>query len=306
MLQESMLKYIQKGEIDIDKWNALVKHSENANIFCFSWYLDQFCSWDAIVLDDYKGAIALPQTKKYGFKAVYQPEFIQKCNWFGAQNKDVREIENILLKHYKRIRFNTNLPLFEEHYRKERPNYILHLSSSYSEISSNYSTNIKRNINKAANNLEYKKCSPAICYTLYRDRYENLPNSINRFQFEKLSNLIQPQSDYFKVQCVQSKDELTASCIYVYNAVHKRIHYILGSPTDLGRRLNSMTMLHNKLIKEHSNSSWVFDFEGSEIESVGTFYRKFGTTNEPFWEINLTQGLLLKTLERIYKMFKRL
>ena len=103
-----MLKYLKSTDINNQMWDDLVNKSSNANIFCFSWYLTNFCDWDAIVLDDYSGAIALPRKTRYGVKILYQPIFIQKCVWFG-QHHDTEKIAGILTTHFRKIHFNSIL-----------------------------------------------------------------------------------------------------------------------------------------------------------------------------------------------------
>ena len=65
-----LLKYIHHNTIDKEGWNTLVDTSANASVFCYSWYLDALCEWDALILNDYEGAIALPKRILYRLFAL--------------------------------------------------------------------------------------------------------------------------------------------------------------------------------------------------------------------------------------------
>ena len=71
------LRYIENENVDKPKWDALVSSSDHSLIFNNYDYLNAFCVWDALVLEDYAGAIPLPRMEKTGYLKLYQPPFIQ-------------------------------------------------------------------------------------------------------------------------------------------------------------------------------------------------------------------------------------
>lgn len=295
-----MIRHVSNREIDFDKWDKLVMSSENSDIFCFSWYLSNFCKWDALILDDYAGVIALPSQRKFGFKRLYQPSFIQKCVWFGKQ-ADSKEIENMLKKHYHKIHFNTNLALFNS---KIRDNFIVPLSINEDDLRSTFSKSLRRNF-KHEQNLHVKTGNIESVYKLYQEQYGYLSDAITRKQLDTLTNLLDEQEKLFVPLEVYLNDELVASLLYFVNHHHKRIHYIMGAPTLNGRKHNAMAKAHIHVMKTYISSDWIFDFEGSSIPSVAQFYKKFGAINEPFYEVEITNNIWYNLLEKIYNKFKK-
>ncbi|NNJ55293.1 MAG: hypothetical protein HKP14_04150 [Bacteroidia bacterium] len=295
-----MIRHISFNEIDFDKWDKLVSSSQNGEIFCFSWYLSNFCEWDAIVLDNYSGAIALPTKSRFGFRTVFQPAFIQKCIWFGKEANQ-NDIESLLKKNYSRIHFNTNLPFLRF---KQRDNFVLPLSLNEDELRSNFQSALRRNL-RHEKSLQVKKGHINSVYQCYKDQYGHLDNAINEQEFKALEDLMKQHPDVIESLEVYNKDEHLASLLYLSNKQHKRIHYIMGAPTQNGRKQNAMAKAHLHVMKLHLESDWVFDFEGSSIPSVAKFYQKFGSLNEPFFEIEENTGLLFSLVHWTYKRFKR-
>ena len=295
-----MIRHVSHPEIDFNKWDKLVKSSKNSDIFCFSWYLSNFCEWNALVLDDYAGVIALPYRRKYGFKTVYQPVFIQKCVWFGTE-ANLKDIQDLLLQNYDKILFNTNLPLFTN---KIRDNYIVPLACNEEKLISSFKGSLRRGL-KHENQLHVKQGTIDSVYKQYINQYGYLSDAITPAQLSVLKKLAVQQDSLLEPLEVYLEDELVASLLYLFDHHHKRVHYLIGAPTSSGRKHNAMAKAHLHVMRMHLSSDWVFDFEGSSIPSVAQFYKKFGSLNEPFYEVEKTNNVVYKLLEIIYNKLKR-
>lgn len=297
-----MLKYVTSENINRERWNELTKTAKNSSIFCFEWYLDAFCSWDAIILDDYKGAIALPKKQKWVFKQLYQPAFIQQCVWFG-DNVAPEEVFNILLKHFDKVHFNCNLQFKTE--TKPRVNLVLFLSNPKlnNEL---YSKTLRKNIRKANDvGLSVKQDQNDVnqIIGLYKDAYGILNEHLSKDNYLQISQLSASEkyTDCFEVLTVWKQDLLVAGLLFA--KANNRLHYILGAPNAEGRKLNALSFGLDYIIKKYSNSNYILDFEGSCIPSVKAFYESFGAKNEGFYETKFTPNFLLRILESIYNRF---
>lgn len=294
--------HIEHQKIDFDRWNRMVSLSSEGRIFDFSWYLNAFCKWDAIIIGDYKGGLAVPKKSSFGLTKVFQPQFIQRCSLMGFKKSG--NLLQLLGSYYNQIHFNTSHSLGAAD-EVLRPNYELDLSRGYELLFNSYSTNVKRNLKKA-NTLKVTSSTPADVYKLYHLNYSSLANAITQVDFETLSSLVSMKPGWFKLRQVSLNDETVSAALYAYNPDHKRMHYLIGGSNKQGRKLNGMTILHDSLIKEHANSDWIFDFEGSAIPSVAEFYKKFGSTNVPFFETEFIPNALLRTAKQLYRRFRKL
>src|SRR5687768_4485887 len=86
-MSRSTIHYVQRKEIDADKWNACIDRASNGLIYARTTYLDHVCEhWDALVADDYAAVMPLTWKKKYGFSYLYQPFFTSALGVFGADS----------------------------------------------------------------------------------------------------------------------------------------------------------------------------------------------------------------------------
>lgn len=299
-----MLNYLKNTEIDKMRWNELVSQSSNATIFCFSWYLDAFCSWNAIILGNYEGAIALPIKKRGPFNVIYQPPFVQKCDWFGLEtNKD--EILQIIKNKADYTHFNTNIAFTKD--ARERINLVLPLNN-YTTIYEGYSKSLKKNLRKAKNaNFSVMFDDNAIkdVIALYKKVYGSLNNQITSRHYDCLQKLVlqQKPTTNFKILTIYSNNELIAGLLF--GIANNRIHYLLGAPNEKGRQLNALSFALDLMMQEYADKQFTFDFEGSSIPQVKAFFESFGSTNEGFYEIVMKTNSLLNYAMLIYNKLRK-
>jgi len=301
-MQASGIYFISSEKINKLKWDSLVEHSNDASVFCYSWYLDSFCNWSAIILGDYKGAIAIPIKKNWGVTTVFQPPFIQKCQWFGeAIDLEQREIcINTFHRIASIINFNSNIDWLNKD--KRRINLTLSLGL-YDKIHANYSKSLVKNINKNKKSIEVrdsKQIHNAI--KLYKKAYGDLNPHLNQSAYNSLTQMANKKSEHIICKEVYKNGVLVAALLFANGK--GSLHYILGAPTQIGRKHNAISVALDSVIKQYSNRNLKLDFEGSSIPSVKAFYESFGAQNEPFYEIETARSWILG-MKKIYNKILR-
>lgn len=296
------LTYTQHDEIDRHRWDLLVSASSDALVFYNTWYLDPLCNWDAIIYSDYKGAIVLPRSKRFGVSTLYQPNFIQKCNWFGNSltNEEKVHIWKLITSNFNIIHFNTNINFGEN--VKIRTNLILP-SAAYSDLQKGYSKSLKKNIKKHEKNLLVQECMDVdSTIRLYRDAYGDLNKQLRSEHYLRLRSIVLSRPKNFVIVQVLYEGAIVSSTLLAKG--NKRLHYILGAPTTKGRQLNALSVALDYAIREYGSKEYIIDFEGSNIPSVKKYYESFGSTNEPFFEIKAS-STPIRVAKNIYnKVFK--
>ena len=241
---DSSFTYIKHKDIDIAKWDKLVDSSDNALIFCYSWYINGFCSWDAIILRDYDGAIALPTKRKFGVKTLFQPNFIQKCVWFGEvlSGEDEIAVWKIIQNNFHQVNFNCNIRLAKT--SSQRVNQILPLTI-YDSIQLGYSKSLTKNINKHASSLLVKeRLSVKNTIGLYKVAYGDLNKQLTAASYNSLEELSVSHPESFLNIHILFESKIIGSLLF---AVGKnRLHYILGAPTKEGRSKGELDTHHQK------------------------------------------------------------
>jgi len=296
------LRYIENKNVDKPKWDALVSSSDHSLIFNNYDYLNAFCVWDALVLEDYAGAIPLPRIEKTGYLKLYQPPFIQKCNWIGTALTPelIAQIWNIIKSKFAHVHFNSNI-IFGN-ISSPRINLILPIST-LDKNQKEYSKSLRKNIIKVTSlNLITDQSQVKITAELYKNAYGDLNRQLNNEAYASLILLVNKKPEMFLNCIVLNHDKTVAALLFAkYN---NRLHYILGAPNEQGRKLNALSFGINHVISMRQNQNYILDFEGSMIPSVKDYYKSFGSFDEPFYETNWCTPWL-KLLLKTYKRLKR-
>jgi hypothetical protein len=294
------LSLIKNKNVDKSKWDALVSRTPTAYIFSVSDYLNSFCNWDCIILDDYSGGIALPVTKKLGFNSIWQPVFIQKNCWIGEPLPAnlYPEFWQLIKSEYRHIHFNSNLNLAQN--AKKRINLTLNITTHKANTTL-YSKSLRKNVSKAKDlTLRFDNTQVEASIAFYRAAYGAKNEHITQHHYTNLAEAVGASPQLFENVVVYHGLDPIAGLLFA--KYHNRLHYVLGAPNDIGRKLNALSFALDALIKQYEGKDYVLDFEGSMIPSVRDFYSSFGSQNEPFYEIKWSTPLV-RILSVLYNKF---
>ena len=281
-----MIQYVTRNQLDIEKYNECISNAVNTRIYAFSWYLDSVCDdWDILIKDDYQAVMPLPKRRKYSIHYIYQVPWIQQLGVFSDITIDESIIYQFITsipKKYKLIDvFLNSNNRFSSKYLSIRNNYTLSLNVSFDSIKDNYNKNRKRisktdfstfRIDKKGNINEF--------LNLYKK--QDINYKTHKDSFEKLQNLLNTNYNYSNIWNVYKNNNLIAGLYWLKD--NYRITYLVPIASVEAKQENIPTFLINELVKEHENTSYILDFEGSMIEGVAKFYKSFGAVKEEyFW-----------------------
>jgi hypothetical protein len=295
------ISYIQHDDIDRQKWDRCIENAPNGLIYAHSWYLDAMSrQWDALVNNDYETVMPLTWNKKWGISYLRQPAFTQQLGIFGKGYSDKSIIEsfiNTALAHFPFAEINLN---YANEYPKAsaiKTNLILELNRPFIEIEKNFRSDFVKKVQKS--NLIYQTSDEtekaiALFKTNYSERIDTSEKNYDNFL--QLCTFLKLKEKMFIRKVVSQDGELLAMAIFLKD--NRRIYYILSTTLSAGRALDANYFLLYHVIKEFSNQTLIFDFEGSEIPSIKTFFKKFGATEQPYPFVRVNH---LPFLKRIMK-----
>ena len=275
--------------------------------------MDELCTWDAIILDDYEGAIALPLKSVYGFKQLYQPAFIQQCVWFGKllNTDQLKKLAKLLNTYFSDIHFNSNISI-PISVPKLRTNLILDLNNDSQQIMNGFSKSLRKNLRKEESTaIQYKEVPSAdLSIKLYKNAYSSLNPQLDEKEYSKFYKLSLKASEQDKAKSYiayndTGREDIVLAAITLMKS-HGRLHYVLGAPTEEGKNKNALSVLLWKVMKEYAGENMLFDFEGSSIPNVADFYKSFGAKEESFYEYSWTPHPVFKLMRLIYRRFSKL
>lgn len=178
-------------------------------------------------------------------------------------------------------------PFFWNKY-KVVPNYTYQhdLSEAIGEIEANFSTNVRNSIKKAtADGVRLEQCSDySTVKQLVRTTFSRRQKELKEGLVEAiLENVATPQNSFAFVAHWENKPVATAFCIYD----QATCYYLLGGYDHTSRHRGAGVLcLYNCIQHAKNLGLQVFDFEGSMMPEVESYFRSFGPRMVPYFTVN--------------------
>lgn len=266
--------------------------------YALSWYLDVSSpGWHALILDDYKIIMPLTITQKAGLSFFLQPLFTQQLGLFYSHQIELKQLNEFLefiKKKYRLIVVNIhNYDLKKEDLKGFRSQqmitYRLSLAESYTDLTSCYSENHRRNIRKAVKaGLKFnEKGSLERFFDLYNLELKDKISGIDKRKLTRMESLMQNMLNSGHGQIYEAHDpagQPLASMFAVQNA--DTFVYLFAAAAPIGKQFGASHFLVDRFIERKSgNKDGLLDFEGSMIEGIARFYKGFGAVPNHYWQI---------------------
>lgn len=293
--------YLDRKDIDIERWDACVAKDQQENIFCYSWYLDAVSeNWGALLSPDYSTLIPIPYTTKLGVKRFYQAPFTREYAIFGT-DFGWKEVIEHLKNNFGHIDFRSANEGLTETY-SSRVHQQLPLNSSYEE---EYRSNAKRLIKKGHKLFQIQQMNePEKIIALFRETVAHKIESIGEADLSSLTELMNnavKNNQGEMLGALDENNEFVAGGFFLKDK--KRVTYLKGASANEAKKNGAMYALFDFAFSYFKTAGYeTFDFGGSDVENVATFYKKFGATDRNYYNytIDLTP-LWFKTLKRFKK-----
>lgn len=289
---KSELDIIPSHKIDKTKWEQCIDNSNNSLIYAHTFYLDHLAeNWHGIVLNDYDCVMPIPWKKKWRIRYCYHVPFIQQLGWFNQKEiSSVEDFTQALLGFCRYGDYSFNYANYITYKKKSlQTNYTLPLSSSYKNIAENYSTDFLNNLARSKKGvLNFVDENIGAAIDLYKSLYQKrMPHvTANDFNnFLSLCSKLEKNNMAFAKKITNKKNETLATALLLKD--EKRIYNLMNSTTQQGRRSGANHFLFDRIFNEFAKSPLLFDFEGSDIPGVKSFYKKCGAINQPFSAIHI-------------------
>ncbi len=302
------IRFIKNKDIDIGKWDQCIDNSPFGIAYAKTWYLDRICPhWDALVWGEYLYIMPLVNSRKFGISYVYQPFFTQQLGIFSVfevGTEIVNQFLNAIPAAYKLtdMKLNLgNLPSTTAFKLQKNTTYQLSLQPGSKTLQENYSSNTKRNIQKAIRNkiwispvydllhfldftqLNLREKSPEI----KPEHYQALQRVISYAIYHQSGELY---------GAWDSTNNLVAAVFFLTS--NRKSIYLAASSNNTGIEESAMFLLIDTFIRNNSGKDIILDFEGSNLSGIARFYAGFGAKPQVYYSVH--QNRLPKVL-RIFK-----
>lgn len=288
-----------------DQWNDFVDASPQCSLFAKTWYLKALdISFEIVVCSKkevIKGGIVLTKNKwayyinpvlcKY--LGIYFFPF--EGNAYTVESRQ-REVQNALLEHINQLnsfeytfhpKYLNWMPFERTGFKQTtRYTYIMPLADlDEGEVISNLNGRLRNKIVKAST-LDFQEVTDfstaiPVLETTYKKQGLDLPISKGR-----LENLIQALNQHHAFQLMGAYDgqhQLQSVLGMFYD--HRTAYLILNGVEESAENGVNEALILKGIQWAKQKGLQYFDFEGSMIPSIESFYRQFGGTLTPYFKI---------------------
>ncbi|MFA5573818.1 MAG: hypothetical protein WC994_02055 [Brumimicrobium sp.] len=271
------MKFVDSSQINKNLWDEIVAFSEKNNVTSYSWYLDATTKkWGAILTEDYSFILPLPYKNRFLYKRIFQHPFSRNLEFFGDTSMLDEAIELLKSKSKFSFHFNHKVALLG----KKKIYQKLDLNKKIE-----YKTNTQRILRKYKADFSLQISNN---YQSVLSFYFN--NSFNKIKQQKKNKILIKQAmeaalNHDKGQVIEVFDKnkkLVAAGFFLFDK--KTVYYLIGDAPLKEKKRGVMFVLMDFAIQTFKNDYDYFDFGGSNVESVATFYRKLGGKDVEYFE----------------------
>lgn len=283
-----------------DEWDALVRRSPQGNIYALSHYLDLVApDWNGIEVFDGPTLVAvmpLHVRARRGFKVSLQPSFVQYWGLFLDQRppgkvykqfswerkvvqaaveaipQDLRWFAHSFSPH-----FRYPLPFHWQDYQlRSRYTYLLDIAGAEKDLWAGLGKNTKYEINKARGlDIREAKGSDGLMDLIERNTAagKQLLRGEESAMLKKIVAESLAYSEGFVLEA-WTGDQLSAAGFFA--TFEQKTVYLMSAQDPTQKQNGAMTRLVWEAMLRRRGPGQIFDFEGSMLEGVESFFRGFG------------------------------
>ena len=255
-------------------------------VFYQPWYLDTVCdsSWDVVVYEEDEkvmGILVYMIKRKFGLTYILHPSFCPYMGplFFGPVEIDsvFKSLINGLPDHHVMIQdfFPTISIKNNRQLTKKKYTYIIDKDEDIEVVKSKLSSDRRRKIRKSAELFTYEREEFISVFIEFLDNsfagrgksnpYTNMPLADIDAQLDK-------RHSRKIVKCVDRQGKIMAMGYYI---IDEKWVYNIATGVDSSYPHEAMSLLMWNEIVSTLNSGRSFDFEGSSIPGVESFYKSF-------------------------------
>lgn len=281
-------RYLSRDQIDDTKWDRCIDNAVNRIVYGYSSYLDHLSpGWHAIVCGDYEMVMPLTWKEKWGIRYLYQPAFVQQLGIFYAAKVSESELLAILgfCERYFRfaeiaLNYHNRIPG-----TSEKQNFVLDLSPGYETIRQQYKKDLVNNLRVAERyQLQYGSGDLHNALEMYKIEYSRRLPQISDQDYSSFERYCNGPDHHARAVVRKVSDpagETLAAAVLLQSA--DRIILNVSVTPAKGKEYSANHFLLDRLIREFAGSGLLLDFEGSDVPGIASFYKTFGTINQPYY-----------------------
>jgi len=305
-----------------NKYRMFCKKDDAIPLFSQAWWLDAVAgenNWDVALVEKGGNIFAsMPYCieKKYGQTIIKHPKLTQTLGIYFNYPKNQKYYKKLSFEKEMMTKLIEQLPKFDKFTKSFNYNstnllpfywkgFSLNVNYTYiieklsiEELEKGFETDIRRRRRKAEENhiKVYESTDIEKFYELNKMTFIR-QNATIPYSMEFVKNLYfaTQKHNASKIFFAEHENRIIAASFLVFDKNH--LYYIMGGIDPDKRDLGGMDIVHYKSIQFALESNRIYDFEGSMIESIEKYVRKFGAIQKPYFQVSKVNSRVLKMKE---------
>lgn len=275
-------------------WDELVsKHK--GSVFSESKYLDATSeNWSILYSEDFKSGMACPYVLKGGVKILVTPFFNRFVEWIGEPVAE-QELIAALKSEFPvaDLQIGTGFSLNQRIYQKLNPGNV------------KLNQQAKRSLNKAVDFTVTQTENIPAMMNLLQNELQNRIHGINEQTLPILEKLVTNYSNSRLGQFNLLKGNKWLGGIWILET-DSTVLYLKGTTGEEAKKSGGMYKLMLSAIEYAASKEKVFDFGGSNVETVRRFNLNFGAEDVVYSHISWNNApLWWRTVKKIRDKWKK-
>jgi len=275
------VRYIEREDIDIERWDALVRGTPGSSVFSLSVYLDSVAEhWCIVVDQEYTRGIALPYTVRFRIKQCYTPNFVRYLEWFGMPMDDNRFMLE-LNHHFSSGKLQTKHKIRSRNLKRR---IYQKIDQGVIPEFSNQTKRMLTKFERSEVNLSWDDDIPAVMKYI-RSELPLKVLSLDKRALDRLEKLVMALNEQKLLKTVVASDDeqkLGGLFVVYFNGT---MLYLKGA---VGRGAKDMGVMYGAMhlaIETAQQAQMNFDFGGSNADGVKRFNYNLGGEDQKYYVI---------------------
>ena len=274
-------RWLHNKDIDLKKWDELVKNSIHATVFNTAHYLSAVCNnWHAYLTEDYSLGIPVGVSEILGIKSIYPPVFHRYSEILG--DSSLFDLESFTYSMHKT--FSAGQLNFKTDELGNTHNSFVYQTVSPDKIK--LKSHARRMINKferSSMQIEMNNDQSKEVLSFIKSELSKKMSLYSKKTAEGLDKIISdlPEEIRLLTLVLLDKDKICGGLIGLeFNNITL---YLKGATTEEAKNNGGMYALMNTLIKKSFERGNSFDFGGSRVEGVRFFNTRFNAEDKTYF-----------------------
>ena len=282
-------------------------------------------SWQVVLAKDKKGliigALTFQMKQKWGLTVLSEPVLspfcgvwmrqiaLQKQSEYYHYTKKIIEALIVQLPpyHFVHFRFSIDLTDWQPFYwagfqQTTRYTYRLDLKNT-DNLYSNFNQNTQRNIHKAKQQYQIKESNDLDKFLAINNLTFNRQKLKNPIPYSVWQNvdLFLNKNNLRKIYFAENTEGVVEAAVYIV-LDKNTAYYLAGGTSENGRKQGATYLLLCQAIQDTKAQGLdIFDFEGSMLQGVESFFRGFNATLTPYFRVWKYKNRFLSILNGLRK-----